>query len=45
VFMKESEAAPLLESLARTSEADAKRAAALSERLRKSIRRVPSEKP
>ena len=45
VFMTESEAAPLLESLAKMGEADAKRAAALSERLRKSIRRVTTEKP
>ena len=45
VIMKESEAAPLLENLARLGEAEAKRAAALSERLRKSIRRVTPEKP
>ncbi|MEY2410418.1 MAG: hypothetical protein QOF48_3088 [Verrucomicrobiota bacterium] len=44
VIMKESEAAPLLENLARLGEPEAKRAAALSERLRKSIRRTPSEK-
>jgi flagellar motility protein MotE (MotC chaperone) len=44
VIMKESEAAPLLENLAKLGEAEAKRAAALSERLRKSIRRTPSDK-
>lgn len=45
VIMKESEAAPLLENLAKLGETEAKRAAALSERLRKSIRRVTPEKP
>ena len=45
VIMKESEAAPLLENLAKLGETEAKRAAALSERLRKSIRRTPADKP
>jgi flagellar motility protein MotE (MotC chaperone) len=34
VFMRDAEAGPILEALARLSEADAKRAAALSDRLR-----------
>ncbi len=37
IFMKESESAPVLELMARQSEADAKRAAAISERLRLSF--------
>jgi flagellar motility protein MotE (MotC chaperone) len=43
VIMKESEAAPLLENLAKLGEAEARRADALSERLRKSIRRNPDK--
>ncbi len=45
VFMKEGETAPLLESFAKLSETEAKRAAAISERLRTAIFRSPAPKP
>ena len=45
VIMKESDAAALLENLAKLGDPEVKRAAALAERLRKSIRRNPTEKP
>ncbi len=44
VFMKEGETAPLLESFAKLGEAEAKRAAAISERLRTAIFRAPAPK-
>ena len=45
VFMKENESAPLLETFAKLGEAEAKRAAAVTERLRRAIFRNPSSKP
>ena len=45
VFMKEGETAPLLESFAKLGPAEAKRAAAISERLRTAIFRNPAPKP
>ena len=45
LFMKDSEAAPILESLAKKGETDARRVASISERLRLAIFRKPSEKP
>ena len=45
VFMKEGETAPVLESFARLGEAEAKRAAVISERLRTSIPPRPAAKP
>ncbi|HMC27493.1 MAG TPA: hypothetical protein VKM56_06835 [Verrucomicrobiae bacterium] len=45
VFMKETETAPLLESFAKLGEAETKRAAAISERLRTAIFRNPAPKP
>jgi flagellar motility protein MotE (MotC chaperone) len=44
VFMKEEEAAPILESLAKRGDAEAKRAAMLSERLRLTVFRKTSDK-
>lgn len=44
VFMKEPESAPLLETFAKLGEAEAKRAAALSERVRRSIFRPTAAK-
>ena len=44
-FMKENETAPLLESFAKLGEAETKRAAAMSERLRTVIFRRPASKP
>jgi len=44
VFMKEGETAPLLESFAKLGETEAKRAAAISERLRTAIFRSPAPK-
>ena len=43
-FLKESEAAPILEHLAKMGETEAKRAAALTERFRLSISRNPAVK-
>ena len=45
VFMKDSEVAPILESLAKKGETDARRVASISERLRLAIYRKPSDKP
>ncbi|MBC8001043.1 MAG: hypothetical protein H7X97_00530 [Opitutaceae bacterium] len=45
VFMKDEEAAPILESIAKKGETDARRVASISERLRLAIFRKPSEKP
>ena len=45
LIMKEGDAAPLLENLAKLGDAEAKRAAALSERLRKSIRKPTPDRP
>lgn len=45
LFMKETETAPILETLARPNEQAAKRAALISERLRLSISRKPADKP
>jgi flagellar motility protein MotE (MotC chaperone) len=45
VFMKEGESAPLLESFAKLGDAEAKRAAAISERLRTAVFRNPTPKP
>lgn len=45
VFMKEADAAAVLESLAKKSEADAKRAAGLSERLRVAAFRTTTNSP
>jgi len=44
VFMKEGESAPLLESFAKLGETEAKRAAAISERLRTAVFRNPAPK-
>ena len=45
VFMKEGETAPLLETFAKLGEPEAKRAAAISERLRTAIFRNTAAKP
>jgi len=45
VFMKDGETAPLLESFAKLGETEAKRAAAISERLRTAIYRNAAPKP
>ena len=45
VFMKDSEVAPILESLAKKGETDARRVASISERLRLAVYRKPSDKP
>lgn len=45
VFMKDEEAAPILESLAKKGETDARRVASISERLRLAVFRKPSNKP
>lgn len=45
VFMKDDEAAPILESLAKKGDTDARRVASISERLRLAIFRKPSDKP
>lgn len=44
VFMKESETAPILETLAKLGDADAKRAAKLSEQLRHAVYHNPATK-
>src|SRR5262249_9866509 len=44
VFMKDAEAGPVLESLAKLGEADAKRAAALTDKLRTTLYRNPPPK-
>ncbi len=43
-FLKDSEAAPILESMAKAGEAEAKRAAAITERVRLSISRTNSNR-
>ncbi len=45
LFMKETETAPILETLARPNEQAAKRAALISERLRLSVSRKAADKP
>ncbi|GDY21607.1 hypothetical protein LBMAG56_29540 [Verrucomicrobiota bacterium] len=45
LFMKETETAPILETLARPNEQAAKRAALISERLRLSVSKKAAEKP
>jgi flagellar motility protein MotE (MotC chaperone) len=45
VFMKENEVAPVLEALAKKGDADAKRAALISERLRVTLYRPTTDKP
>jgi hypothetical protein len=45
VFMKDGETAPLLESFAKLGDTEAKRAAAISERLRTAIYRSATPKP
>jgi flagellar motility protein MotE (MotC chaperone) len=44
-LMKDSEAAPILEALGKQSEAEAKHAAIISERLRLSLAKPPSAVP
>lgn len=45
LFMKEKESAPLLETLAQLGEAEVKRVAVISERLRTALFREPEKKP
>jgi flagellar motility protein MotE (MotC chaperone) len=45
VFMKDSDSATLLDGLAKGSEADAKRAVALADKLRSAVFRNPTPKP
>jgi flagellar motility protein MotE (MotC chaperone) len=42
MFMKEAESAPILETLAKTGDGEAKRVAALSERMRLALTRTPA---
>jgi flagellar motility protein MotE (MotC chaperone) len=44
VFMKEEEAAPILEALSKRGDVDAKRAATISDRLRLTVFRKPTDK-
>ena len=44
-FMKDSETAPILESIAKAGATDAKRAAQISQRMRVCLSRAPNDKP